>query len=632
MGKQYRGELACFQQTFLWSLNQSVSELSNFVGAAYSLPLITVGSGGSQTAAQFATLLHQETGGFAKSVTPYEARGISLRHANVLIFTASGGNPDILNTFRSAVTAEPVQLMALCIRKESQLETLVKKYLFTRISSFDLPCGKDGFLATNSLLATVTLLIRAYHGEKTLPTSLPNCENLLEHFEPLTQSLLPKETWVVLYGGWGLPAAVDLESKLTEAAILNVQLADYRNFAHGRHHWLAKRAASTGVVALITPDENDIAQKTLALLPDSIPVLTISTESLGASGSLDLLVQALHLVQIVGSARGIDPGNPKVPEFGRRIYHLRTSALSTVKGVKNIHREAAVSRKLQSLSTALTSPAFHQLWVRAHDRFVLRLAQATFTGVVFDFDGTLCDSSERFTGPSADIKDELVKLLEAGVIVGIATGRGKSVRVAFQRIIPEHFWKLFLIGYYNGSDIATLDEISHPDVNTSLHPTLMTIKERLEGDSLLLQLARIEVRPKQITIQPVNTSVWSATRCSVLSILACMQEQNVRCVESSHSIDIIPKDVSKLSLVTACEDLMRNLGHTGDTLCIGDKGKWPGNDFALLSNLYSLSVDEVSPELDSCWNLALPGHRGVQATLEYLRHLYLTEQGVRYRV
>lgn len=66
-----------------------------------------------------------------------------------------------------------------------------------------------------------------------------------------------------------------------------------------------------------------------------------------------------------------------------------------------------------------------------------------------------------------------------------------------------------------------------------------------------------------------------------------------------------------------------------DILSIGDKGQWPGNDFDLLANPFSLSVNEVSGDPTTCWNLAPAGHRGVQATLDYLG-CFRTNQGYFY--
>ena len=56
-------------------------------------------------------------------------------------------------------------------------------------------------------------------------------------------------------------------------------------------------------------------------------------------------------------------------------------------------------------------------------------------------------------------------------------------------------------------------------------------------------------------------------------------------------------------------------------LTIGDRGRWPGNDYNLLSTDFSLSVDEVSFSQMSCWNLCMPGECGVQGTLYYLRSI-----------
>jgi hypothetical protein len=64
-------------------------------------------------------------------------------------------------------------------------------------------------------------------------------------------------------------------------------------------------------------------------------------------------------------------------------------------------------------------------------------------------------------------------------------------------------------------------------------------------------------------------------------------------------------------------------------LCVGDRGQWPGNDFSLLTSPYALSVDEVSQDPTTCWNLAPPGHRGVRAALGYLAGLKKGKGGLR---
>jgi hypothetical protein len=97
--------------------------------------------------------------------------------------------------------------------------------------------------------------------------------------------------------------------------------------------------------------------------------------------------------------------------------------------------------------------------------------------------------------------------------------------------------------------------------------------------------------------------------------------KDTKLVRSSHTLDFLAPSVSKLSLVKTIALATGN--SETPILCIGDKGEWPGNDFELLSWEYSLSVDEISPDPESCWNLAPFGHRNVQATMDYLKAMVI---------
>jgi hypothetical protein len=59
-------------------------------------------------------------------------------------------------------------------------------------------------------------------------------------------------------------------------------------------------------------------------------------------------------------------------------------------------------------------------------------------------------------------------------------------------------------------------------------------------------------------------------------------------------------------------------------LCVGDRGRWPGNDHELLRQPWSLSVDETSPDPETCWAVSAPGRRGPPATLEILCAVEIT--------
>ena len=95
---------------------------------------------------------------------------------------------------------------------------------------------------------------------------------------------------------------------------------------------------------------------------------------------------------------------------------------------------------------------------------------------------------------------------------------------------------------------------------------------------------------------------------------------------SSHSIDIVAPGVSKLNVIDRLKDRVGE----APILTIGDRGRWPGNDYELLRGDYALSVDEISVDPATCWNLAQCGQRGIAATLDYLSSLNLDGGALRF--
>jgi hypothetical protein len=106
----------------------------------------------------------------------------------------------------------------------------------------------------------------------------------------------------------------------------------------------------------------------------------------------------------------------------------------------------------------------------------------------------------------------------------------------------------------------------------------------------------------------------------------------VKVLQSSHSIDVIAPGVSKRTLAERLAELGGATPKSGQPLCIGDRGRWPGNDYELLQAPHSLSVDEVSADPETCWLLSSPGEKGVQATLEYLAGLAVEDGVARVRL
>lgn len=643
MGKPFKRELELVETTYQWACRQDLDMLTAFVLAGYGEPLVAIGSGGSLSAASYAARLHELTGGIAKSITPFEfvASGTAYRSANIVLLSASGRNPDILSAARYALTLEPKSVVVLSTQAESPLADLAKKHARLRFTSYSVPAGKDGFLATNSLVLFITLLFRAYS------SALSTCGALPEYFSSTVPSalyeqaasLLPRQTWAVLYGHWGYPAAVDLESKMTEAALGRALISDYRNFGHGRHHWFAKRASESAIVAMIGGDDEGIAEKTLSVLPPEIPVLRLTTPENGPASTLRFLGDILHLVGALGDAREIDPGRPGVPPFGRKIYRLRpphSDLLARRPKGMNRTQAAAILRKSGLSSFEEFTADELAYWRGAYRSFKKRLEGTRFATLVLDYDGTLCSPFRRFHGLGEKHAGELSRLLRHGAIIGIATGRGKSVRMDLQRVLAPDLWHRVVVGYYNGSDIGVLNDNKRPDKSRELDECLKIVDRAISRNHRIGRLASIEVRPDQITITPHDVARWRTIRDDVIDVVCGGDISGVRVLASSHSLDIVGKNASKLHVVDECKRLAAKLiAKDGDSvefaaLAIGDRARWPGNDYELLSIPSSISVDTVSSDPDCAWNLNEPGDSGTEAALKILRRLEVDENGYFY--
>jgi hypothetical protein len=226
MGKPYQSELTKLAATYAWALNEDIARLSSFVRESAESNLYVTGSGGSYSAAAFVAFVTRFSGGqHGSAVTPLELSSIPhMRRSSVLIFSAGGNNSDVVAAFQSAVSREPVGLGIVCLRPDSKLARQASLYEFVQIWAHGSPAGKDGFLATNSLLAFFTVAHRMYCPGRKLPPNYENLRSLSDYSAKDAESVLSRESLVVLYGPSTKAAALDLESKMSEAALASVHI------------------------------------------------------------------------------------------------------------------------------------------------------------------------------------------------------------------------------------------------------------------------------------------------------------------------------------------------------------------------------------------------------------------------
>lgn len=611
MGRPYKNELAALSQTLDWAATSDVATVARVVETVASRPLIVIGSGGSVTACDLIARLHAEHARQPVRVsTPFEFSLLpSDGMSSVLLLSAGGANRDILRAAKKATADSYENVCAIVARSVSPLSAMLAELPHTMAAGFNVPFGKDGFLAVNSLLATSILVARAYASVFGREWAPPTMADSLDF--TLDAALRP--SIVVLAAGWSWPAALDLESKFNEAGLGTVVCTDYRNFAHGRHHGLARRASETGVIALSTPDCQSIADRTLRLIPTTVPRLHLVTNTTGSSGAIDLITRGFHLVGSVADCHSVDPGKPHVAEFGRRLYGLPSAQRVSTQPLIDVW----VQRKVSCNVWNIASDDVRDTWREAYRSWANRLSECRFSGVALDYDGTLCEAYERAGKPRSAVIKALAKVLSDGLRLGIATGRGDSVLSALRAAIPVEHHADVVVGLYNGAIVGSMQDVDQrlAAISSSEDDSLSQVAEMLQTSALTGVIADVRRRYSQLTIKgrwPLPAGFLYRHVLETLSHCPNVLE-SFAVNESGHSIDVTPKDVSKLAVVAALwtDDSKR-------VLTIGDQGQFRGNDYAFLARPESLSVERVSTALDQCWNVALPGSRGTAALTRYL--------------
>lgn len=623
MTHNYKRELDALSKVYTAAINLDVTPVTAIIGEMICYPVLTIGSGGSFSTASFSADLHQRrTGQLARSSTPLELLSETLPHTAVLFHSASGRNRDIGAAFKYAAQAEPGPIGALVLSEDTPLHGLQRRFGYTNVTGISHESFRDGFLAVASMIASSILMTRTYNQLLGSINKFPSCleafleqtvgEHTLEFVSARVNRLLHRDVISLLYSPIARSAAVDLESRFVEAALGPIHIADFRNFGHGRHHWVAKRSENTGVLALVGERDLTLAERTLGLLPDEIPVARIDLRGPPDHQSIAALFVGLFISEAAGRICGIDPGKPGVPKFGRRLYGLGPGPLR--RRVSEENQRTAIRRKAPE---ALHDEAQYEVWKAAYLLAVEKLNAAQIGGIVFDYDGTLCDGRQRFDPLLPSVCTALRQLHAKGMGIGVATGRGTSAGEALRKCFNGSARDDVYIGYYNGAVITTLSNVEQDLIGPFGSPKLL--------DSLsahpLLESAEIRSNAAQISLR-IPPPIGVSTAIPAVDAVLSQYGLKPRITSSGHSIDIQFSDASKNAVV---DQVQASLPDDRIVLRIGDKGNFLGNDAELLASPYGISVDEASRDFRHCWALAPAGIKGVQATLYYLSKLEFTE-------
>jgi len=629
----YSAELAQLAATYKNAMAADVTSLKAAIAGASESSVIGVGSGGSFTVASLLCNLHETyTGRVSRPSTPLEiiCNPTLAASSPVFLISAEGKNPDITEALERSRLHSARAIHVLTNRANCPLMDQVRQLTDITTHLFELT-EKDGYLATNSLLLDALVVARSYGELDRAMDRFPatasdlrigdeTLEDWVDGAKAFARESASRGAMIILYSPLLRPIATDLESKLSEAALLHVQLADLRSFAHGRHLWLAQRPQECALFVLTEPSVSGLWDRMDTLIPGSVPRLTMSFGAASPRNLIAGLIGQMHLIALIANRLGLDPGRPNVPPFGRELYFLESTVPIPADEARVIDRS-----KYDVLGSRWPSTVNNSAMQRARNTFVETIEGQQFRAVVFDYDGTLCSSQRRDVAPPQPIIDRIIRLIEGGIVVGIASGRGGSIQERMSEVLPAEILKMIQLGLYNGGWIG--DATSPP-------------KKSNQTSEFLSHVTRIIVRLKSLGVpiedykptHPYQVSVrfreGLSTEGMWFVVADALRQAGLnlsRMVRSKHSVDILGEGVNKSRLVTHIIQHSKITPY--EILTIGDQGAWPGNDSELLEHRFSLSVDLPSRRLDRGWKLAPPHKRDVDATIWYLDRFTLMESG-----
>lgn len=607
---RYLADLASISRVYKDCLSADVLCLTSFVHRLRNYPAVFAASGGALAVAQLAADLHHfQTGMLACAVTPLNVLNMRpLSRLALVLVSASGRHPDVQSLALSEVRSRFSSATLITLRNREELPSAIIKSGI-EIITVPLMLPKDGFLATKSVMGLATAFVRAYFEEINLPEALP-------HLSGGTSEEL-RERCLILWGPGQAAAACDLETRLNELGLTCVQVTDYRNLAHGRHVGLARGGESTSVVAFISEPYSELAEKTLSLLPKIIDTGILRSSYDWPISCLDLLGASMW--RIVGSAakQGVDPAHPGVKPFGRQLYHLTSSRYFT----PSVY--GPVERKLSEVTGGASRQSLRQLYEESFREWLAKTEAARLGGLVLDYDGTCCTTAGRYDLPPKEIRDEILRILESGLLIGFASGRGSSLYRDLRSWVPASLWERVYLGLYNGGlQLRLADNASKKSAD---RPEFAEALQRLTSSRFGRHLS-LKKKASQISVSssPEDLVGISMLGQIVHETLSRPPALELKIVSSAHSVDVIPADSSKVSILVSLRKIVND-----DVLAIGDQGQIGGNDFELLSATeHSLSVERCSADPSRCWNLDRKGRKGPDLLLHYLAAMRSGRKGV----
>ena len=551
--------------------------------------IICIGSGGAYCIAKLWGLVHENNElGLAQTITPFEFLHKQFNPDLVVLFSASGKNHDIIQSFKVAI-ARNINVLVFTATERSPLVRLAKSNPIKAKTIYPgVTTPKDGFLAVNSTITLSCLILQLERHLLGKSMTFPSpVQAAVDDYKKITIDSIDisGKTVQIINGEWGGVAGFDLEARFAESGIAPCFLTDPRNFAHGRFIWLEKWSSKTLLVLFFSSESKAYINRLLKLIPNEVDRIAVCGKYDGTLSAIYCLTFSILMFAGFSRNSGIDPGMPFVPDWGKKIHRLK-------------YASSELKQKKSSFTTSQfkNMPAF----------------QIPFEGIVLDYDGTVVNTSERANPIANEIIEEFERLLKLGIRIGIATGRGKSAYFALKRQVKTEYHSNIFVGLYNGTLVNCV-------ASDLIHQSQKWYMKKFIDELILeakIDQTKVFSRDTQISVRKI-TKAKREELIHFMKVRLGVDAKYVKFCISAHSLDILPHWASKVSLL---QDISRTL--SSKFLCIGDQGQIGGNDEELLMRQPAVCVGAKQPVSNDCfWLGKHKQYREAAGTVKILRHI-----------
>lgn len=308
--------------------------------------LYIIGSGGSHSAAVYCEyLLHySKTKVLAKALTPNEYLKIP-KKSDVTILLSYSGRGDINPALRKAINDKDNAIVITGWNNSKLLRPAMANNI--PVWSLESKVSDRGFVSTIGMLSMMTVftvVLKEVLGQEKV-TKFFAKDNLADLYSDARNTASTQSTYlmerlsnnenntskslrdifsnlhlVILASGMAYPAAQDFESKLTEGGVCTSEIAEIKNYTHGRYINAYKNKGKRAFVIFSTPQNQQLSDFLYTKFSKSFPVIRLTSKADDFRGTFELMVKQLYLLSFLSRQLRLDLCRPDYPAEAKGLF------------------------------------------------------------------------------------------------------------------------------------------------------------------------------------------------------------------------------------------------------------------------------------------------------------------------